>query len=61
MQQVQHHNGEDKMASWPVRIDGKRIKLKGAPALGGDSAEVLENWLGIDASEFANLKTGGVL
>jgi crotonobetainyl-CoA:carnitine CoA-transferase CaiB-like acyl-CoA transferase len=61
MQQVQHHNGADKMASWPVRIDGKRVRLKGAPALGGDTAEVLESWLGIDAGEFANLKTGGVL
>jgi crotonobetainyl-CoA:carnitine CoA-transferase CaiB-like acyl-CoA transferase len=61
MQHVKHHNGEDKMATWPVRIDGKTIRLKGAPSLGGDSAEVLESWLGIDAGEFANLKTGGVL
>jgi formyl-CoA transferase len=61
MQQVHHHNGDDKMASWPVRIDGKRIKVKGAPALGGDTAEVLESWLGIDSGEFANLKTAGVL
>jgi formyl-CoA transferase len=61
MQHVQHHNGEDKMASWPVRIDGKRIRLKGAPALGGDTADVLQSWLGIDDGEFANLKTGGVL
>ena len=30
-------------------------------SLGGDSAEVLESWLGIDAGEFANLKTGGVV
>ncbi len=61
MQHVKHHNGEDKMASWPVRIDGKRVRLKGAPSLGGDSADVLESWLGIDAGEFANLKTGGVV
>ncbi len=61
MQHVHHHNGDDKMASWPVRIDGKRVRLRGAPALGGDTADVLESWLGIDAGEFANLKTGGVL
>ena len=61
IQPVQHHNGSDKMATWPVRIDGKRIRLKGAPSLGGDSADVLESWLGIDAGEFANLKSGGVL
>ena len=23
MQHVHHHNGDDKMATWPVRIDGK--------------------------------------
>ncbi len=61
MQHVEHHNGADKMATWPVRIDGKTVRLRGAPALGGDTAEVLESWLGIDAGEFANLKTGGVL
>ena len=29
--------------------------------IAGDSAEVLESWLGIDDGEFANLKTGGVV
>ena len=41
--------------------DGKTVRLKPSPALGGDSAEVLENWLGIDTGEFANLKSAGVL
>jgi crotonobetainyl-CoA:carnitine CoA-transferase CaiB-like acyl-CoA transferase len=61
MQVVHHRQGDYKMASWPVRIDGKTVRLKPSPALGGDSAEVLENWLGIDTGEFANLKSGGVL
>jgi formyl-CoA transferase len=61
MQHVHHHNGDDKMATWPVRIDQRRIRLKGAPSLGGDTADVLESWLGIDSGEFANLKTAGVL
>src|SRR5580700_11118377 len=61
MQTVTHHNGDYKMASWPVRIDGKTVRLKGSPALGEDSAEVLQSWLGIDDSEFANMKSGGVL
>jgi formyl-CoA transferase len=61
MQHVRHHNGDDKMATWPVRIDGKRIRVKGAPALGGNSAEVLQDWLGIDAGEFGALKSQGVL
>ena len=46
MQTVHHHNGDYKMATWPVRIDGKTVRLKGSPALGADSAEVLHHWLG---------------
>jgi crotonobetainyl-CoA:carnitine CoA-transferase CaiB-like acyl-CoA transferase len=49
------------MATWPVRIDGKTVRLKPSPALGGDSAEVLEHWLGIDADELAGLRADGVL
>src|SRR5947208_687348 len=61
MQQVKHHNGEDKMATWPVRIDGKTIRLKGAPALGGNTAEVLQNWLGLGADDIESLRGEGVL
>ena len=61
MQTVEHHNGEYKMATWPVRVDGKTVQLKGSPALGGDSAEVLQGWLGIDAGGLAALKGEGVL
>jgi crotonobetainyl-CoA:carnitine CoA-transferase CaiB-like acyl-CoA transferase len=61
MQIVHHHNGDYKMATWPVRIDGKTVRLKGSPALGADGAEVLHNWLGIDAAEVAALHQEGVL
>jgi formyl-CoA transferase len=61
MQTVHHHNGDYKMASWPVRVDGKSVRLKGSPGLGADSAEVLEHWLGIGADQFAALKSEGVL
>jgi formyl-CoA transferase len=61
MQTVHHHNGDYKMASWPVRVDGKSVRLKGSPALGGDSAEVLNSWLGIGADQFAELKRDGVV
>ncbi|HEX3864781.1 MAG TPA: CoA transferase [Stellaceae bacterium] len=61
MQTVKHHNGEYKMASWPVRVDGKQVKIKGSPALGGDTADVLQGWLGIDAGALAALKSEGVL
>ena len=61
MQTVHHHNGDYKMATWPVRIDGKTVRLKGSPALGQDSAEVLQNWLGIDAAEVEKLRQEGVV
>jgi crotonobetainyl-CoA:carnitine CoA-transferase CaiB-like acyl-CoA transferase len=44
------------MATWPVRVDGKTVRLKGSPALGADSAEVLHNWLGIGTAEVAALR-----
>jgi len=61
MQQVRHHNGNDKMASWPVRIDGKTVRLKGAPALGQHNAEVLSHWLGLGSGELDALRGEGVI
>jgi formyl-CoA transferase len=61
MQTVKHHAGEHKMASWPVMVDGKMVRVKGSPALGQDTAEVLSNWLGIDAGQIAAMKADGVL
>jgi crotonobetainyl-CoA:carnitine CoA-transferase CaiB-like acyl-CoA transferase len=61
MQTVQHHGGTYKMASWPVRVDGKSVRVKGSPALGGDTVEVLGSWLGIDTDGIAALKSEGVL
>jgi crotonobetainyl-CoA:carnitine CoA-transferase CaiB-like acyl-CoA transferase len=61
MQTVHHHNGDYKMATWPVRVDGKTVLLKGSPALGADSAEVLGSWLGIGAADIEALRRDGVL
>jgi len=61
MQTVKHHNGDYKMASWPVRVDGRTVALKGSPGLGQDTAEVLESWLGIDGGGIAALHADGVL
>ncbi len=61
MQHVHHHNGDYKMATWPVRIDGKTVRLKGSPALGQDSAEVLHSWLGTGASEIEGLRRDGII
>jgi len=49
------------MATWPVRIDGKTVRLRGSPALGQDGAEVLQNWLGIDTMEIEALRQEEVL
>ena len=59
MQTVHHHNGDYKMATWPVRIDGKTVRLKGSPALGQDSVDVLHKWLGIGAGEVEKLRQEG--
>jgi crotonobetainyl-CoA:carnitine CoA-transferase CaiB-like acyl-CoA transferase len=61
MQTVKHHNGEYKMATWPVSVDGKMVRIKGSPALGQDTAAVLQDWLGVDAAQLAALKADGVL
>ena len=44
-----------------MRVDGKMARIKGSPALGGDSAEVLQNWLGIGGAEVEKLRGEGVL
>ena len=61
IQNAKLHAGNYKMATWPVRVDGKMVRVKGSPALGGNTAEVLKDWLGIDERQVASLKTEGVL
>jgi crotonobetainyl-CoA:carnitine CoA-transferase CaiB-like acyl-CoA transferase len=61
MQVMEHPNGAFKMPTWPVRVDGKPPRLKPSPLLGQHSAEVLHDWLGIDADELTALKNEGVL
>jgi len=61
MQVMEHPSGKLKMPTWPVRIDGKPPRLKPSPLLGQHSAEVLDEWLGLDAGELAALRREGVL
>ena len=61
MQVMPHPNGDFKMASWPVRVDGKPPRLTPSPLLGQHNDEVLHDWLGIGAAELAALKSEGVL
>jgi len=61
MQTMDHPNGKYKMPTWPVRIDGKTVRIKPSPRLGEHGAEVLGEWLGVGADEVAKLKGEGVL
>jgi formyl-CoA transferase len=61
MQVMPHPNGDFKMASWPVLVDGKPPRLTPSPLLGQHSAAVLHDWLGIGAAELAALQSEGVL
>jgi crotonobetainyl-CoA:carnitine CoA-transferase CaiB-like acyl-CoA transferase len=48
------------MATWPVRVDGKSVRLKGAPALGQHTEEVLGSWLGLGTADITALRNDGV-
>src|SRR5499426_3170781 len=49
MQVMDHPSGPFKMPTWPVRVDGKPPRLRPSPLLGQHGAEVLTDWLGLDA------------
>jgi len=49
-QTIQHPGvGEFRMPTWPVRFGGKPPTVTPAPLLGQHTADVLNDWLGIDA------------
>jgi hypothetical protein len=56
-------HGERKMAmpTWPVRFDGVPTEVKSAPLLGEHTAEVLADWLGLDAAAIAILRQDGIV
>ena len=56
-------HGERKMAmpTWPVRFDGVPTEVKSAPLLGEHTAEVLADWLGLDAAAVAGLREDGIV
>jgi formyl-CoA transferase len=56
-------HGERKMAmpTWPVRFDGVPTEVKSAPLLGEHTAEVLADWLGLDAEAVAGLRADGIV
>ena len=49
LQTMTHGERTMTMPTWPVRFDGVPTEVKSAPLLGEHTAEVLADWLGLDA------------
>jgi formyl-CoA transferase len=62
MQTVDHpKTGRYRMPAWPVRFDGAPARVKPSPILGQHNAEILGQWLGIDAAEVDTLHSEGII
>jgi formyl-CoA transferase len=61
LQKMTHGERTITMPTWPVRFDGVPTKVTSAPLLGEHTAEVLADWLGLDAAAVAQLKEDGVV
>ena len=58
---VHHRDGDDDGRPGRCGSTASPVRLKSAPLLGEHTAEVLADWLGIDAAEIASLRGEGVL
>ena len=58
LQTMTHGERKMTMPTWPVRFDGVPTEVKSAPLLGEHTAEVLADWLGLDADAVAGLASG---
>jgi len=61
IQTMRHGERSMAMTTWPVRFDGVPAEVKPAPFLGEHTAEVLDDWLGLDADAVAGLRKDGVV
>lgn len=61
LQTMTHGDRTMTMPTWPVRFDGVPTEIKPAPLLGEHTAEVLADWLGLDAAAVADLRRDGVV
>jgi formyl-CoA transferase len=61
LQTVQHGDWQMTMPTWPVRFDGAPPPIKPAPLLGEHTAEVFDEWLGLDAAEVEALRKQGIV
>ena len=44
-----------------MQVDGKMVHIKGSPGLGADTADVLKQWLGIDAAQIEAMRADKVI
>ena len=61
LQTMTHGERKMTMPTWPVRFDGVPTEVKSAPLLGEHTAEVLADWLGLDAAAVAGLRQDGIV
>ena len=61
LQTMTHGERKMTMPTWPVRFDGVPTEVKSAPLLGEHTAEVLADWLGLDAAAVAGLRRDGIV
>jgi crotonobetainyl-CoA:carnitine CoA-transferase CaiB-like acyl-CoA transferase len=61
LQTVKHGDWQMTMPTWPVRFDGVPPPIKPAPQLGEHTAEVLGDWLGLEASKVEALRDEGIV
>ena len=57
---AEHSHGPLRVLANPILVDGERLPTRAAPALGADTAELL-NEIGIGADEAAALKAAGTI
>jgi crotonobetainyl-CoA:carnitine CoA-transferase CaiB-like acyl-CoA transferase len=50
-----------KMPGWPVRVDGKAVRITSSPMLGEHADQVLSEWLGLTAQAVTEMKREGVI
>jgi crotonobetainyl-CoA:carnitine CoA-transferase CaiB-like acyl-CoA transferase len=61
LQTMTHGERTMMMPNWPVRFDGVPTAVKSAPLLGEHTAEVLADWLGLDAAAVPRLRRDGIV
>jgi formyl-CoA transferase len=61
LQTMTHGERTMTMPTWPVRFDGVPTAVKSAPLLGEHTAEVLADWLGLDAAAVAGLHQDAIV